>query len=532
MSVGIDGAVEVIADVAGSIAYGIGSAAVAVGKAIGKGSIALAEMTARATKELGGAFAASFDEVAQLQKLRREQNEKEKKAYRDYLRAVEAERDKQAEFIRKLNGLVDYGALGIEKEGKEKIDRLDNARKIRVLNELTDMQGRFFRLRDLFFGLSEHGVESDIEYDFFEIKNEFANKVNGGDFDFGAIDERVEKLFDAIRGLKIADGNRGATEFVAAQFYKIENEWDTPQLLSFRTELYEMLRLEKEHAASDEDKLFDMENEVWQLAQLFDRIDHDFPEKREILDLIGSVKSELLSEHSAATKLSLVETRYRAMTDTYKKIRARDEEAIELKRRYNDAIALNYMLKKELGSELPVMDFRYETAESDISALSAENEALSRKLVEKQKHDYIRKTVRETMRELQFEYLCSQTKVTSSDRTVYEDVYHIDNGNVVSVTFVDGRAYYSVSGVRLAGIPEDKKSVKRSMEKMCAKSGELQERLAKKGVRYTIDRRIEPDEDYAREIELNDASASVIERLRREKLGKKQEKAVKRKTIS
>ena len=69
------------------------------------------------------------------------------------------------------------------------------------------------------------------------------------------------------------------------------------------------------------------------------------------------------------------------------------------------------------------------------------------------------------------------------------------------------------------------------MEKMCSRSKELQDRLKSKGVSYTIDKRIEPNEEYAREIKLENASASVIERLRQEKQGKRQVATVKKKEI-
>ena len=532
MSVGIDGVVEVIADIVGGIAYGIGESAAVIGAAVGRGTVALAKMTAHAAEGIGSAFADSFREVAQMQKLMSEQRKKAEEAYEKYTETVKADEKKQKEFIEKLNSLINFEALGINDDGKKNINRLENAQKVQVLNEIVYMQNQCERLRDLFFGLSEMGVEFDCEYDFYAIKKEFIININDGNFDFGALNEKIDLLFKTIRDFQIAAENKDVVKFIAAQIYKIENELDRPQVLCFSTELYEMLRIERaDGVVSPEDKLFEMENSVWQLAQLFFQIDYDFPEKNEILSLIASIKNELLSDHSVSTKLEWMETRYRCMMDTYKKICARDKEVIALKKRYNDAIALNYTLKEELALELPVMKFSYITAESDIAALAAENEKLVQELAEKQKQEYIRKTVRETMREMQFEFLCSQTKVTSSKQTVHEDVYHIENGNVVSVTFVNGRAYYSVSGVEIAGIPANNASVTKSMEKMCSRSKELQDRLKSKGVSYTIDKRIEPNEKYAREIKLENASASVIERLRQEKQGKRQVATVKKKEI-
>lgn len=532
MSMGIDGFVEVVADVVGGIAYGIGQTAVVVGTALGKSTIALAKMTARAATEVGSAIADSFREVAQIHKLMSEQRKKAREAYDKYTEEVKADEAKQKEYIEKLKNLINFDALSIGEEGRQKIDRQEGAKKIQVLNDVIDMQSQFERLRDLFFGLSEMGVELDCEYDFYAIKAEFAKKVNSGDFDFTALNEKIDLLFQAIRDFKTEDDKKDVVEFITAQIYKIENELDVPQLLCFSTELYEMLRVESEDAAtSPEDALFEMERNIWQLAQLFFQIDYDFPEMGEVVALLNSVKTELLSDNSVATKLEWIETRYRCLMDTYRKICARDEEVIALKQRYNEAIALNYTLKEELSLELPVMDFHYATAERDIAALAAENEMLAQKLAEKQKQEYIRKTVREAMREMQFEYLCSQTKTTSSDQTVYEDIYHIENGNVVSVTFVNGRAYYSVSGVEIAGITASKKSIASSMEKMCSKSKELQDRLKSKGVIYTIDRRIEPREEYAHEIKLDNAPASVIERLRKAKLGKTQSPDSKEKKI-
>lgn len=532
MSVGIDGTVEVLADIVGGIAYGVGQAAAVIGVAVGKGAVALAKMTAHATAEVGSAFADSFREVAQLQKLMSEQNKKAKEAYKEYTEAVKAEENRQNEYIKRLNDLICFDALGIDDGGKEKINKQENAQKIKVLNEIIDMQNRFERLRDLFFGLSEMGVEFARENDFYAIKKAFAQSVNAGNFDFSVLNQKIDSLFQAIRDFQATAKNKDVVEFITTQIYKIENELDAPQLLCFSTELYEMLQIESEDdVASPEDELFEMEKNVWQLAQLFFQIDYDFPEKDEFISLLKAIKFELTTDHSVATKLQWCKDRYRCMMDTYKKICAREKEVIALKQRYNDAIALNYTLKEELGLELPVMDFRYKTAERDIAALTAENERLAQKLAEKQKQEYIRKAVRETMREMQFEYLCSQTKVTTSKQTVYEDIYHIENGNVVAVTFVNGRAYYSVSGVEIAGIPADKKSITRSMEKMCSSSKELQDRLKSKGVDYTIDRRIEPNEDYAHEIKLDNASASVTRRIREARQGRKPAASVKKKAI-
>lgn len=535
MSSNINGSVEisddVIVGVVGVLAGGVAVAAVAVGAAL-MGAVALAKLAGRATQSIGESFKEVAEQTAQLEKLMAEQKRKEQEAFDRYSEEVKNNESKQKEFIAKLQSAINFKALDISEDGQKRIDRLDNAEKTQVLNGILDVQNQFDRLSELFYGLSELGLEVDCEFEFYSLKKEFAKSVSDGKYDFTELYKKIEALFLKIRGLQATADNKEAVEFVAKQFYKIDNILGKPQLMIFNSELYDMLCAEeKEGSVSQEEKLFEVEKNVLQLAQLFFQIDYNFPEKEEFLALLQSVKEELASADSVTTKLEWLKTRHRHMMDSYKKICARESKVLSLKQRYNEAIALNYLLKEELSMELPLMDFHYQTAEQDIASLTAENEALAQKLAERQKQNYIRKTVRETMREMQYEYLCSQKRVTSSNQTIFEDVYHIEDGNIVAVTFVDGKVNCSVSGVEIAGIPEDKESIVRSMKKVCSQSKELQERLAKKGISYSIDKRVEPSADNAREIKLTNASATTIERIRKEKLKRRPSATKKKKAI-
>ena len=125
------------------------------------------------------------------------------------------------------------------------------------------------------------------------------------------------------------------------------------------------------------------------------------------------------------------------------------------------------------------------------------------------------------MKEMQFEYLCSQTAAIAGGETVETDVYHIENGNVVSVTFVKGRVCCSVSGVKIDGVAENKGSIVRTMKKFCSQSGQIRQKLRGKGVSLEFDEHIEPNERYAREISLKGASASATQIIRGAKLNMK-----------
>ena len=536
MSAELDGIISFIGDLAvgaiaatGALIRGVGIGAARLGVAAYEGAVALTKMSIEAAKAVGSATADAFKEMHELQSIVTEEKRRQREAYDAYVNGLKADEKRRKQHIEKLEGMIAFESLGIEEAAKNKLRALADDEKIKVYNHLINLQSKFTDVGNIFFRLSDYGIESDSEYEFFKIKKQLAQNVNGGNYNFTETFTALDNLFSLLRALQNDVDNQDAVEFIAAQLFQIENEFDSPLLMNFYAELYDMLRMPEEPSESAQDKLFAVEKEVLELVQLFRDFNYEFEEKEEFTNLLRSVKSIVISEDSAETKLKLVEMRYHRMIDIYKKVSARDSEILELKRLYNEAISLNYYLRESLSLPLPRLNFDYRTASAEIKRLSAENEELAKRTEEQNKREYIRKAIRETMKEMQFDYLCSETAATANNTAVSTDIYHIDNGNVVSVTLVNDRVCCSVSGVKLNGIPENKGAVVNSMHTFCSKRKAISQSLQSKGVAVEFDAPLEPDEKYAEEIALTDVSPSVIEKIRREKQGRKATVAVQKK---
>lgn len=525
MSAELDGAIEFIGDLArgavaatGAAIRGVAAGVAFLGTAAFNGAAALAKMSVSAAKAVGETTAEAFKEMQELQKIVAEEKRRQREAYAEYVQSLEADKSRRNGYLKKLEGMVEYEALGIDGPAKDKISKLSERERIEVFNNLINLQSRFGDISNLFFRLSDFGVETECEYEFYKIKKQLEESVRDGNYNFDKIFGELDGLLSELRKLQTSAENAEVAEFIEAQLFQIENELGSPLLTEFCAELYEMLRLPKEESETDGDRLFAVEKEVLRLAQLFSDFNYEFEEKAELKTLLSSIRAIVTSDDSAETKLKLLDRRYHRMSDVYQKVSVRHGEVLKLKERYNEAISVNYNLREYLSLALPQFAFDYRTAEAEIRRLNAENGELAKKAQEKQKREYVRKALRETMREMQFEYLCSQTAATASGEAVETDVFHIQDGNVVSVTLVKGRVCCSVSGVKLAGVAEDKGSVVNSMKKFCSKRRQLQEKLRERGVALEFDEEIEPDEIYAREITLKGASASATETIRKAKL--------------
>lgn len=538
MSAELGGVVDLVAGIAvgaaavtGAVAKGVALGTVYLGKAAYHGAVALTKMSAQAAKAVGSTVAGAYNEMQELHKIVAEEKKRHREAYDAYVDSLEADEDRRKQYLKKLEGMVSFDALGIDKQSKNKLCKLADGEKIEIFNKLINLQGKFNDISNVFFGLADYGIEPECEYEFYIIKKKFAQNVKDGNYDFESIFEELEKLLSQIRNLQSGIDNAEAAKFITAQLFQIENELGSPILTEFNAELYQKLCMPEKNAESAEEKLFAVEKDVLALVQLFSDFNYGFEECEEFSNLLNSVKGIITSEDSAETKLQLMDARYRRMIDIYKKVSMRHGEALELKRRYNEVISLNYNLREYLSMPLPQLDFEFKTASADISRIAAENAELAKLAAERQKSEYIRKFVRETMKEMQFEYICSQATERANGESIQTDVYHIEDGNVVSVTFVNGRVCCSVSGVKLAGIAENKGSVVSSMKKFCSKRGQIRQKLHDKGVSLEFDEHIEPNERYATEITLQNASAAATERIRGAKLKVRRPAGAKKKTI-
>ncbi len=520
MSAELGGIVDVIGDVAGSTVDLLGAAIKGAASATFHGAAAIAKMSATAAQAVGETAVGAVKELCELNKIVCEEKKRQKDAYESYVKSVKRDEERRKQYLDKLERMVAFDALGIKEQNKKKLQLLSENEKIKVFNDLINIQSKFSEISNLFFGLSDRGVEADCEYEFYKIKKQFAENVNKGVYVFDGIFKNLENLIGQLRILRNTVKDEEAAQFVGVKLFDIENELGNPVYTGFSAELYESLRQPREAVLTEEDRLLEVEKDVLEMAALFGGFNFEYQEKDEFQNLLNSIKKIILSDDGAETKLQFIDLRYRRLKNLYEKVRLAHEDAVELKRRYNNAVSLNYNLKEYLSLQLPQFEFDFAIAENQIASLSAENEELMKKAAERQKAEYIRKTVRETMKEMSFKYICSQSALTAGKVKVETDVYHIEDGNVVSVTFVNGKVRCSVSGVEFDGIPKDNKSIVKSMEKFCSKSEEIQRKLEQNGVVLDIEERIEPDERYAQEIKLKNVSASSVQIVKNAKLNR------------
>ena len=128
------------------------------------------------------------------------------------------------------------------------------------------------------------------------------------------------------------------------------------------------------------------------------------------------------------------------------------------------------------------------------------------------------------MIENELEYVTSKES-SSAKYHIDQDIYHIDNGNVVAVTINDnGALNYYVSKVEIDGISNSEENTVASMNAFCEKYKNIEKKLKENGIQIKEKRRLEPDVKYVHTIEVDeDAKANIKNKIKKSHSSKTRE---------
>lgn len=397
------------------------------------------------------------------------------------------------------------------------------------LNLLSDISVASYyhqKFQESAFLLSEMNVPiGSIEESFYETREKFIHAINHKKFnELHAINSEFSTQIDQLRS--IYDHHLKASNIhidkLEGIFFTVENMLELPFTRVFENELYQFLKNTLDTDANEAKKsiLLDLKKNILSMYMDISNLAHgqDYIELKQLVDSVNTILDD--TELSDDTKIDMLNTRYKVLGHNYITLTSKHQQTLVDKREYDVLYQMDYSYRKYLNMTLPDYHFDPTNSKNAIQYLKTDIDEIKPQVEKKHEQMVFRKVVSDVMKEMQFAHIVSsEEKMGHSD--VLKDVYHIENGNVVTVSvFPNGEMNYRVSAVETQGIPSNKNEVVKTMHTFCNKAATIREKLREKGVMSANNELLEPNIKYVKEIVLDaHVNASKKELIRKAKLG-------------
>lgn len=468
--------------------------------------------------------------------LAREVKRQREDAFLLFSHRIEHDKEKLKESIYQLESSLDFKRLGISNKEEVELKKAKDYNLFLAYTNLSKIQYYNDNIEDLFYLLNEQGADVfDLEQQYYLNKQKINNIIEKKNYqELSKFFEDLQKFSQSLLKTSNEEIKRlklEKIERVNRLLYVIENPINMPHHYIFENEI--LKEIEHQQNTNENERLIgeliNLQEKVFKIEEEFYSLDF-IEDYAEIENLVNSVIYVMNNdEYSISTKLEMIKLRYEISENVYLKAKHNNAHILVAKEKYDEAFKVLHSLEVYLQKEITQYNFKYSTYEKQIKELEKLIVKLSKEAETKQEIEFIQKTIREEMINLQLEHLVSRkTKVG------VQDIYHIENGNVVTVNIDKNKnVRYFVSGVKMDGVAKDELSIVKSMEKFCELKIEMDNRLKKENYfNVKVNELLIPDLKYAEEISLpENIHYSMLEKIRQARLERIEVKKLKQRAL-
>ncbi len=398
-------------------------------------------------------------------------------------------------------------------------DFLSEVNDIDELTNLFRIQSGLVSLNAAFDEASEQGIDLEGADGLYAFQQSFDAKISRGDYHFGEETDLIASLQEKVRIILIKLKNENQLEKVDSILAKVENTIDEPALLVFHNELVKLLEKSVKTAKKPdyEAELVLRKRKIAELVNEVESVSHPCKAMEEFKEILSATKEQLSNpDYGAKEKIEMSDIHYPWLLDSYRKIKADYQWFEDAKKRFDElqSIYLSGCAILDLQPEPFQLDFS--DPKGSLAELEKRVEAIQKPAEDRAKVKLTLKGIDAVMRRKNCAHILSTVERGKNGETNRE-VYHLDNGNVVTFFVTPNHFRYAVTGVKISGVEKDIYSINQSQVKMCQINKEIEKILALYGVETTAVELVKPEMRYAKEIELEDVSLEKMEFLKAQK---------------
>jgi len=468
--------------------------------------VALARMSI-AGDEFSQAFGLGVQELANLGK---EERAQEKEAYENFIKASQKDKSMATQTADKILSSINLNSLSLTSEDVQLIKQNSGDKLIDTSSDLLTLSFNLDKIFDIISALDKEGIDVEKQEEQFHIiKSSIGEAIRASDFkSLHSFVAKTDELYQTLKEiLHINNQIIKHIDKVNQIIYEFENEVNAPYTLIFKNELNDqiqkaLLQKEENKKAIARNKMIQEQMEIVTLSQKCQQLMY-LSDQGDAKDIIASVKSILSDEKLTYNdKYKMLNIRKGVLNDILIKAEQKKPRLAETKKLYDVEYAIALQFASMLEEPAPKYEFNPDRAEESLNNLKQFNATRIKKANAAAQAEKIEKAIREAMSDMKFEYIGSSKKNINGN-SLSKDIYHLENGNVVTFTVSDkGKITTRVTGVKVNGVAENKSSQVSSMKHFCSKTKELERRLKEKGVNLEQGELLVPDMKYTSEIEL------------------------------
>jgi hypothetical protein len=461
----------------------------AAGALVGATALGAAYSLLSFAKGIGGAANAFAGGISAAEALLKEQ-EKELQAAREKVLAAQsknAESRRSAALL--FYGKLDFGALGIKDEMKEKLATLPADVLLVVASSFADFGYLLTQADSLLSRLKEAGIATgEIEGKVTALRNKVAHNINAGDLRaIGDDSQALRSLIEEARELYHASKrslSQATIEETEALFFIVDNSVGAPWQEVYANELAALIHSPDFQAEKEEEtraRIIALEKKILDLAGKLETLSLYDPEAGadELLKKLSDIH---FADYGLATKEMMCQDLETSLAIRYEHFRKRNSAFVAAKEAYDPVYHTAAALSRYLGKKVPEYGLTRENAQSAKEALSFEVEELKKEAKEKAERELAEKALREVMRDLECDFLASDEVLTKKGK-LHRDYFAYENGSIVIASFTaDGHITTAVRRPKMEGESVAEETILTAGAHFCAQKEVLYRELGKKGV--------------------------------------------------
>ena len=507
----LDVAEGVVAEGVVDVAEGVVDVAegvVAVAERVVAGS---AVVVAESAIALGKVSIDAFNELKEFHEIGKEEKKAYKEALNEYHDISLKNEEKYKEYVIKLKKTISPTVFSLMDNWLNKINDSDK------LIELIKLQTYIQNIENIF---RMDSFDLTLEDKFYALRDSLEKKITRNNFDFSKDLEDFDNLLSIIKQEVASKKYEDVCKKIDVIIFDVKNIINDPLIIIFHNELLELLK----HNQDNTKEIMDFDKElvirkqnINDLVKECSYISHPCKSLVDFNIILNKVKEQLSDDNiSSKEKIMLCDMHYKWLCDDYIKIKL-DYKSFESNKKRFD-ILKNYYCKclNVLNRPMENLEFNFENPQESINILQDKINFINKETENESKVILTLKSIDSVMKRNGFRKINSKTIKTKKGIT-HKEIYHLENGNVVSFFVTHDSYKFSVNGVKIDGTSKDVYSINQSQVHMCKIKKEIEKMLISYGIETTTKELIKPELRFATEIELEDVSYDQIEYLKTQK---------------
>lgn len=432
--------------------------------------------------------------------------------YENYKENISVSNIEKNKFLNLMYEKLDFKLFNIGEDQINRIKELEYEKQVELIQNLYSFSIDYSRMKEFIYLSEKEGKKLHISNELNDLVDKIKETIRNNDFVLlNLLVGKIKKIIElSINYSKDYEYDISSLNQMNDIIYKMENE-----IGNSIGETLDVASVEKDNELK---RIVELENETFKICSDIANLDY-IESEIEIRELKHSIFSMIVREDfPIEDKISFIEKRIGFLRDKYLKFCSIIGNSLDLKRIYDKKY--NTLLKycESLNLEYPNYDFDYKNPDTSIKNIEKKIAIYKYKFEEKEKANYVRKIIWDTMLEQNKVHILS--KKVGKGNNLIQDFFYNGDGTVTIITFFpSGRVTERVAGVKLDGISENKKLIVEGMTKECENHKKTLNKYKNQGIEVEILEIIEPDIDNAIEIELDGSvSTEIIEKIRNVKL--------------